>query len=273
MPTIRNRSKEKLIAGDLSLGMGLRQARTVDIAKIANACDYDWLFIDMEHNSMSLDTAAQICVAALDAGITPLIRVPGHEAFHASRLLDAGALGIVAPHVNNAAEAQRIVSNCLFPPAGKRSIPGDLPQIDFKTMPPAEVIPLVNEGMLTVVMIETPEGVDNVDEIAAVEGVDVLLMGGSDLSAEFGIPGQFGNKRMKDAFAKIFAACERHNKFPGVGGMYDHAIMQGYIEAGARFILSGSDLSFLMAGAQQRSSFLRTTLAKQPAGATPVLIS
>jgi 2-keto-3-deoxy-L-rhamnonate aldolase RhmA len=258
MPGIKNRAKQRLQEGSLSLGMGLRQARTVDIGRIAQACDFDWLFIDMEHNSMSVDVASQIAVAALDAGITPMVRVPGHEQFHASRLLDTGALGIVVPHVNNRQEAERLVANCLFPPAGKRSIPGGLPQVQFQALPVTQLVPLINEAMLLVAMIETPEGLANVDEIAAVKGIDVLLMGGNDLAAEFGIHGQFTHPRMHEAFARIVEACHRQGKFPGVGGIYDHAIMPHYINAGARFILSGSDLSFLMTGANARSSFLRS---------------
>jgi 2-keto-3-deoxy-L-rhamnonate aldolase RhmA len=258
MLTIQNHAKQRLIAGELSLGMGLRQARTVDIARIARSCDYDWLFIDMEHNSMSVDMAAQISAAALDAGITPLVRVPAHEQFHATRLLDNGAMGIVVPHVNDRAEAERIVANCLFPPLGRRSVPGALPQVNFRPLPMADLIRTINDSMLIVAMIETPEGLANVDEIAAVQGIDVLLMGGSDLSAELGIPGEIGSATMRDAFARVVEACRRHGKYPGTGGVYDHALIPDYIEAGARFILSGSDLAFLMAGANARSSFLRS---------------
>ncbi|MFG1421663.1 HpcH/HpaI aldolase family protein [Roseixanthobacter liquoris] len=256
-PIVRNRTKQLLLDGELALGMGLRQARTVDIAAIAQSADFDWLFIDMEHNSMSVDTAAQICAAALDTGVTPIVRVPGHEHFHASRVLDAGALGIVVPHVNTAEEAQAVVSFCRFPPAGRRSVAGGQPQLRFATLAMAEAVALINDEILVVVMIETPEGVENVDAIAAVPGVDVLLVGGSDLSAEYGIPGEFDHPRIVAAFEKTSAACERNGKILGLGGIYDHAIMERYIKMGSQFILSGSDLSFLVAGARLRSGFLR----------------
>ena len=100
MVTIKNIAKEKLQAGELTIGVGLRQARTVDIAKAMKTAGFDWLFIDMEHNSMDLDTATQISVTAQDVGITPLLRVPGFQHFHASRALDGGAQGIVVPHVD-----------------------------------------------------------------------------------------------------------------------------------------------------------------------------
>ena len=86
-----NHTKHQLAAGKLALGMGLRQARTCDIAAIAKTSGFDWLFIDMEHSSLDVDTAAQIANAALAVGITPIVRVPGKEHHHASRLLDAGA--------------------------------------------------------------------------------------------------------------------------------------------------------------------------------------
>ena len=124
MVKVRNVAMERLEAGELALGIGLRQARTVDIGKAMKTAGYDFLFIDMEHNSMSIDLAAQISVAAQDAGITPLVRVPGFEHFHASRALDAGAQGIVVPHVDTAELAARMVAQCRYPPRGHRSITG-----------------------------------------------------------------------------------------------------------------------------------------------------
>lgn len=258
MKVIANPARRKLEAGELALGMGLRQARTVDIAQIAQACDYDWLFIDMEHNSMSMDTAAQICAAALGVGVAPLIRVPAHESFHSTRLLDAGAQGIVIPHVDNAEQARRVVDFCRFPPLGHRSIPGGLPQTKFATLPVTETVELINRETLVVVMIETVEGLRNVDEIAAVPGVDALLVGCTDTAAELGVTGQLGHARVKEALDMVFAACRKHGKFAGVGGVYDEALMREYVAKGARLILSGSDLAFLMAGARARSSMLRT---------------
>lgn len=258
MKVIANHARAKLQQGQLALGMGLRQARTVDIAQIAQACDFDWLFIDMEHNSMGMDTAAQICAAALAVGVAPLIRVPAHESFHSTRLLDTGAQGIVVPHVDSAQQALRVVDFCRFPPLGHRSIPGALPQTRFATLPVPETVELVNRETLVVVMIETVEGLRNVDEIAAVAGVDALLVGCTDMAAELGVTGQLGHSRVKEAIDMVAAACRTHGKFLGVGGVYDEALMREYVGKGARLILSGSDLAFLMAGARARSSKLRS---------------
>src|SRR2546422_5246218 len=109
-----NLAKQRLKEGRLALGVGRRQARTVDIASAAAPCGCDWLFIDMEHNGMRVDAAAQIAAAAPAMGVTPIVRVPGHEHYHATRLLDNGAQGIVAPHVDDAAQARRIAEACLY---------------------------------------------------------------------------------------------------------------------------------------------------------------
>jgi 4-hydroxy-2-oxoheptanedioate aldolase len=123
-----------------------------------------------------------------------------------------------------------------------------------------EAVKSLNAANLTVVMLETPTAVANAAEIAAVPGVDVLLIGSNDLCAEMGIPGDFGNDRLAEAYRAMIAACARAGKFPGMAGIYNEAIMPRYIEMGARFILSGQDAAFMLAGAQSRTAFMRKTL-------------
>ncbi|HEV8437511.1 MAG TPA: aldolase/citrate lyase family protein [Methylomirabilota bacterium] len=257
MPTIPNKVRERLAAGQLSLGMALRQARTVDIGRVLAACGFDFAFIDMEHNTMGIDTAAQIAVACHDAGVTPIVRVPGYEHYLATRLLDAGAMGIVFPHVDTAEQAGQLVSNCKYPPVGHRSLGGPVAQLGFRAYPRAESTALVNQETLLVMMLETPTAIDNADAIAAVPGVDVLLIGTNDLTLEMGIPGRYDDDRVMKAYDTVVAACQRHGKHPGMGGIYDHPTMERYIKRGARFVLCGSDMQFLMAGGQARADFLR----------------
>ena len=255
---ITNTAKNRLDSGELALGIGLRQARTVDIGKIMKTCGYDWLFIDMEHNSMSIDTAAQISVAAQDAGIAPIVRVPGFQHFHASRALDGGAQGVVVPHVDTAEIAAEMVSNCKYPPVGHRSVTGRLPQVNFETHPQDEVTRSVNNATLVVVMVETPAAVENVEAIAAVPGVDSVLVGTNDLCTEMGIPGAVGDARIQEIMERVVAACRAHGKHPGLGGVYEPPLMERYIRMGMRLILCGNDLTMMMAAAQERSSRMRS---------------
>ena len=257
---MKNTAKEKIFNNELCLGVGLRQSRTVDIGKIMATSGYDWLFIDMEHNSMDIDIASQISVAAQDAGITPIVRVPDFAHHHATRVLDCGAMGVVFPHVDNADIAKKLVSYCLYPPKGHRSMTGVLPQLDFKQQPIADVASTINKNMLIVIMLESPEAIDNVDSIAAVDGVDVILIGTNDLCMEMGIPGDYSNPKVKDAYIKVIEACKKYGKTPGMGGVYNEELMSEYIKMGMRFILSGSDLSFMMQSASQRSNKIRSFL-------------
>ena len=257
--TVRNVAREKLEQGHLSLGVGVRMTRSVEIARAMAVAGFDWLFLDMEHGVMSLEACAQISVAALDAGIAPIARVPNGEYAIATRALDNGALGIVMPHVDTAAEAREVVSKLKYPPVGHRSMGGIGPHYQLRSASTGDAAKALNDANLTVVMLETPTAIANAEEIAAVPGVDVLLIGTNDLCAEMGIHGEFGHERVADAYAKTIAACRKHNKFPGMGGIYSEVLMPRYIEMGARFILSGQDAAFLMGGAMQRTGFLRKT--------------
>lgn len=256
MSAYSNHTMQQLAAGKIAIGMGLRISRTVEIASIAKTCGYDWLFIDMEHSPMDVDTAAQIAMAALPVGVTPIVRVPGKEHHHASRLLDAGAQGIVVPHVDSVEEAERAVAYCKYPPVGHRSVMGVLPQFGFRGLPVAESTPLANAQTMVIIMLETPDAIAKADAIAAVPGVDSILIGTNDLCAEMGIPGQFTDPRVEDAYRKVIAACRKNNIHPGMGGVYDPKLLEKYIAMGMRFVLSGGDLGFLMAGASERAKFL-----------------
>ncbi len=255
--TGRNPARERLSKGELSLGIGLRQARTVDIAAAMATSGYDWLFIDLEHGTMPLDTAVQISVAALAAGISPLVRVPARQYSLATRALDGGALGIVMPHVDTAEEARAIVDHLKYPPAGHRSVAGGMAWFGFRAVPIGEAAAAMNAETLVVVMLETPQAIANAEAIAAVPGVDVLLIGTNDLAMELGIPGQLGHAEIAGAYERVIAACRRHGKWPGMGGVYGEELMAKYIAMGMRMILSGNDLGLLMAAAAQRAKFLR----------------
>lgn len=256
MPAVRNVARERLERGELSLGVGIRIVRTVEIAKAMMSAGLDWLFIDLEHGALSIETASQIAVAALDAGIAPIVRIPNGEFSIATRLLDNGALGIVVPHVETPDEARLVVEKLRYPPQGRRAVFGSVPQLDFKPMTPADMTAL-NAANLITVMLESPKAIENASAIAAVPGIDVLLIGTNDLCVEMGIPGELGHGRVTAAYERMIAACREHGKWPGMGGIYDEPLMQRYIGMGARFILAGGDLGFLLGAATDRAEFLR----------------
>ncbi len=264
MAPLTNTARDRLERGELAVGLGLRHVRSGEIARMLRSCGYDWLFIDLEHSAMSIETAAQIAVAGLDAGIAPLVRVPADQFWLATRLLDAGALGIVMPHVNTPDEARAIVRHLRYPPIGHRSVAGALPQLDFRAPKWSELTATIDAAVLVVVMLETPQAIANADAIAAVPGIDVLLIGTGDLAAEHGVPDDLASPVLAAAYATVVDACRKHRKWPGMGGVYDEKLMERYIKLGMRMILAGGDVALLMGAATQRLSFVRGCAAGMP---------
>ena len=252
-----NAAKARLKKNELSIGIGIRLVRNVDIIKVMKAAGFDWLFLDLEHGSMSIETACEISVAAQDSGIAPIVRVPYGELAMATRVLDGGALGIVIPHVDTAEEARDIADRLRYPPRGHRSVGGGQAQFDYASIPLGEMTEKSDENTLITVMIETPKAVENAEAIAAVPGIDCLLVGSSDLSMELGIPGQQGHEKIQSSVDKVVAACRKHNKWPGMGGAYTDDWLKLYTDKGMKLILSGNDLPMLTNAARAQQAKVR----------------
>ena len=242
----------------LALGMGLRQFQTADVGRMLSVCGYDWALIDLEHSSMSVETAARLAIACEDAEVTPLVRVPSDDHRLATRLLDAGAMGAVFPHIETSDQAARLVEACMYPPRGHRSMGGSqLAQLGFRAYDRGEAAALGNEATFMVMMIETPMGLANAEAIAGVPGVDVLLIGSNDLTLEMGIPGELGHEHLREAFESVVAACTAHGKHVGMGGVYDLNLMERYVKLGIRFVLGGGDAGIFMSGARSIAQEIR----------------
>jgi 4-hydroxy-2-oxoheptanedioate aldolase len=241
-----NRVKEKLARDEVVASMTVRLVRGIEIARIAKTAGFDGLYVDMEHSSFSLETTSQICMAALEVGVTPFVRVPGVAAV--PRVLDGGALGIIAPHVRSAYEAREYVRAAKYPPLGDRSNAGALPHLQYRSFPMAEAYAALDATTMVIVQFESDEALIMADEIAAVEGVDMVLIGTNDLLADWGIPGQYEHPRVREAYEITIAACRRHGKHVGVGGFATRPnLVAQFVRMGARYVSTGTDLGFLLA--------------------------
>ena len=136
MPSLRDR----IDAGELVLCLALAQARTADIPMVAAASGFDAVYVDLEHTATSFETVSLLCTGAIAAGITPLVRVPSHAHDQVTRSLDVGAMGVIVPHVETAAEAAAIADACTFPPRGHRSVAGPNPSNRYRAMPQRELL-------------------------------------------------------------------------------------------------------------------------------------
>ncbi len=257
-----NSAKKKLAAGELVLCMAVNQMRSAEVPMIAARCGFDAIFVDLEHSATSLETAASICVGALTAGITPIARVPSHNPFHAARILDAGAQGVMVPHVENASEARAIARSLRFPPMGLRSAYSTGPALGYRPLDQGEINTFLNRNELVIAMLETPEAIEHADEIAAVEGIDMVHIGALDVSNVMGIPAQYADPRMRAVFEKVARACKAHGKSMGVGGARGDREMQRYlIDIGVRYLTSGSDVGYLMNAARADVEAIRAIKA------------
>jgi 2-keto-3-deoxy-L-rhamnonate aldolase RhmA len=257
MALLGDNALKKLRAGELMLGLGVHHLRGSAVPLLAKAAGYDWLFIDSEHGTISTQEISQICLAALPSGVPPIVRVCAGALDEGTRALDNGALGVVVPHVDTVEQALALVAAFRYPPQGHRSAGGPPAQFGYRPPSAAEAQKTLNAQILVVPMIETPLAVENAERIAAIDGIDALLIGTNDLSLEMGIAGQIGHERITAAYRTVAEACHRHNKVLGMGGVYDEDIAARYIAMGARMILAGNDHSLLLDALTRRAQFLR----------------
>ncbi|ESY65165.1 MULTISPECIES: aldolase/citrate lyase family protein [Mesorhizobium] len=246
----KNLTKSKMDSGGVAVGMVVRLMRGVEIAAIAKSAGFDCLYIDLEHCSFSLETVSQISLTATALGVTPLVRVPGINKTEIGRVLETGAQGVIVPHVENRAQAEEIVDASRFPPRGSRSLLATNAHTLFRGGPAAEVMEKMEAATLVVGMIESATAVENSDDIASVDGMDMLLVGTNDLCNSFGVPGELDHPRVREAYEHVAAVCRARGKHLGVGGLNSRPeLAKEMIRLGGRYVSAGSDTGFLMSAA------------------------
>ncbi len=250
IPTLKTR----LAAHEIALGSNIRHSRTPEIGPILAACGFHWIMLDSEHSPASPHIAYDIALAAIRAGITPIARPASHDPAAIAALLTNGALGILAPHVDTAAQAASIARACRFAPRGSLSVPGTMPHFGYDLSLP-EACARFNDEVLVIAMIESRAALANVDAIAATPGIDGLFIGASDLLWEAGHPGDYTGPVLAEAVARTAAAARAAGKFAGMGGPKTHSVWPGFLAAGMRMILTENDLSLLMRGARDRAEW------------------
>jgi 4-hydroxy-2-oxoheptanedioate aldolase len=255
---------ERLVRGIPVAALGVRTSRTADIARIARSSGHQALWVDLEHSTMPIDTAATICAAALDIGLAPFVRIPEREYGVIGRLLDGGALGIIAPRVESVVEAQEIVQACRFPPFGHRSAVATLAHVGFSKLPTEQFNQAMNEATVVKILIESPRGIENIEAIAALPGVDLVGIGTNDLSAELGVAGQYAHPSVRHAHEAAIRACQRAKKPLAIGGVGDLAYGAELIRLGAApFLFTGIDTDLLLGAARERVAQALASLKPQ----------
>ena len=238
--------KKAIREGRTLCGMSIATAAP-NFLEIIGYSGFDFVYVDVEHSTISFESLSNMIVASELAGIATLVRVPDNDPTPVRKSLEAGADGIIIPHVNTREDAERAVSNARFPPEGTRgfytlvrSSRFDIPPVSMN-----EYIRRSNEGVTLVAQIEEEEAVANIDEIIDVEGVDAILLGPSDLSVSMGIPGQFQSPEFIGSIDNVLAVAKKKNTPVMCTVSYlAHPVtvesVQVLIERGLRLLLFGS---------------------------------
>jgi len=257
---LKNPLAERMRSGGLGLNLMIRHARTVDIALAARTCGFDGLFFDLQHGVIPEHEVSQMCVAAMNMGVTPLVRVPEKDYAAALRMLDNGAQGIIMPEVTTVEDARNSVAACKYPPVGNRGAFGGWAHFAYRSLPAAEARKTINDTTLLILMVESKAALENIEAIAAVPGVDVIHIGTNDLSTDLGRPGELAHPDVIAAIGRVAKACKANGKFTGVGGLYggDAAkALPEVIKLGAQFITSASEWNLMMMSGIERVKSLR----------------
>ncbi len=219
----------------------------VHLAELLGRSGADWICFDLQHGLMDYSALTYLLPAVCGLPITPLVRVAANQPDQIGKALDVGAHGVIVPMVNNAGEALQAARACRYPPAGVRSC-GPMRDSMLEGM---EYLQTANEQIACIAMVETEEGLANVEAIAAVDGVDALFVGPMDLCYGLGLtPGDFGNPKFADAIKTILKACETHDCAAGIFG-YTPAVAAENLNNGFDFASIGTDISFARSGVAQ----------------------
>ena len=247
--------KKRIQSGEAVNGCWLNLGSALT-AEIVGTAGFDWVLIDLEHGAgVEKDVLSQL-QALEHTNTAALVRVESSERQRIHRVLDVGAEGVMCPHINNSAEAKKVVSGLRYPPEGNRGVAKMVRATGFgKNF--NDYSATANENIVGVVQIETGEALKHLDEIAAVDGVDVLFIGPADLTMSLGIFGQFDHPLFVDALKATVSAAQKAGKAAGIL-LFNPDHYNTYYEMGIRMIACGADATFVADGARNMAGKLQS---------------
>ena len=240
-----NPVRARLKAGQPAVGTWLTLP-DVTAAQLMSRTGFEWLTVELEHTPISSETAAAMFAIIAANGCVPLVRIPMNTTENIKRVLDTGAWGIVVPMVNSRAEAEAVVRAARYRPIGERSIGGQLHGANFGT-DASTYYARANDEILVVVMAEHTAGVENIDGILSVPGIDVVFVGPNDLHASLGLAPMFDSddKRFNAALARVLKSAKAHGVAAGIH-VLDAAQAQRRIQEGWQFVAVASEAGFML---------------------------
>lgn len=255
---IRNFVKHKLRDGGVSIGTMMFEFNTTGIARLAANAGAEFAVFDMEHTGWSVETIRMLIATTPKSEMVPIVRIPATEYHFVARTLDMGAMGVMIPMCETADQARLLVNSAKYPPNGRRGAAFNLAHDDYRSSSIPELMQSANDETLLIAQIETSSGLQNVEEIAAVPGIDALWIGLYDLTNSLGIPGQMNHPETQAATDRILSACKAHNKASAVLAM-SIAEGQSQIQRGFNLIAYSGDLWLYQAALRTGIKALQTS--------------
>jgi len=255
-----NPIKRRLRDGGTAAGAMVFELLAPGLPQICRNAGADFLLYDMEHTGLGFETLKTQIALCRGLDIVPMTRVPRGEYHFIARALDLGALGIMVPMVETRAEAEHIVACTRYPPQGRRGAAFGFAHDDYEGGDVAAKIAALHERTLVIIQVETAEGLDNVEAIAAVPGVDALWIGQFDLTNFLGIPAQFQHPNYLAAIDRVLRACTTHGKAPAMLAL-DDAWSRDYAARGFRLMAYGIDQLLLQNALRDGLDVLHGALA------------
>ncbi|HLV86243.1 MAG TPA: aldolase/citrate lyase family protein [Candidatus Sulfotelmatobacter sp.] len=250
---IKSRVLRKLRDGEFVRVAGINRVPDPWLAEVAGRLGFDLIWFDMEHRPYPFQLVSGLSLACRATGMDLMVRVPKTAYTSPMQILEMGATGTMVPHVRSPEEARQWVDWTKFPPFGKRGFDNAGVDCDYTFADPLEYIEHANKETFLVLQIEDREAVECIDEIAAVEGVDVLFVGPADLSLSYGVPMQFKHPLMQKAKDKVANAAAKAGKWWGTVTVTPESA-QTEIDRGARMVTCADDHFVLVQGMQQAAS-------------------
>lgn len=239
--------RQRVMAGETVLGAMVFEFFSPGIAQVMQHAGAEYIIYDMEHTGVGLETVKTQVAHCRGIGVAPMVRVPRGEYHFLARALDIGCHGVMIPMVESAAQAQSIVEATRYPPRGRRGAAFGFAHDDYAPGDPKAKMKAADARTLAIAQIETERGLEHVEDIAAIEGIDVLWVGHFDLTNFLGIPGQFDSPVYLNALKRIVAAGRKHKK--GLGFMAaDATWARQYKRLGFNMLATGTDHGILMSG-------------------------
>ena len=235
-----NDVKARLERGETAIGTMVFEFFVPGLPRLLAHTGADFAIYDMEHGGVSLSTLRMLAAASRGPAPLPFARVPATEYHFMAQALDAGMLGLMLPMVEDAAQAQTIADATHYPPLGRRGAGLGMAQDDYEPGSTTDKIEALNARTFVIAQIESPAGLENLDAIASVKGIDCLWVGHNDLSIQMGIPGQFDSTRFQDAIKHVADAADRHGLAAGVM-VSDAAGAERWMSLGYRAIAYSAD--------------------------------